>query len=59
MSVKSLLVSLTPEQQLKILSTKDTDGKTAVQCAPADVRRDMDIMLNHYRREADFEVNYG
>ena len=35
------------------------DGKTAVQWAPADERKEMDKMLKHYKREADFEVNYG
>ena len=60
--MKTLLDSLTPEQQLQFLSTKDKkdkDGKTAVQWAPADERKDMDKMLRRYRREADFEVNYG
>ena len=57
--MKNLLDSLTPEQQLKFLSTKDKDGRAAVQLAPADVRKDMDKMLKHYKREADFEVNYG
>ena len=57
--MKSLLDSLTPEQQLQFLSTKDKDGKAAVQYAPADVRKDMDKMLKRYKREADFEVNYG
>ena len=57
--MKSLLDSLTPGQQLKFLSTKGKDGKTAVQWAPADVCRDMDKMLKNYMREADFEVNYG
>ena len=45
--VKTLLDSLTPEQQLQFLSTKD------------DVRKDIEKMLMHYMREADFEVNYG
>mgnify|MGYP001795820097 FL=1 len=58
-SVKNLLDSITPEQQLKILSVKDEDGKRAVQLAPADLRKDMDKMLKHYKREAEFEVNYG
>ena len=61
-SVRSLLDSFTPEQQLQFLSTKDKkdmDGKTAVQCAPTDERNEMDKMLRRYRREADFEVNYG
>ena len=61
-SVKSLLDSLTPEQQLQFLSTKDkkdVDGKTAVQWAPADERKEIDKMLRQYMREADFEVNYG
>ena len=62
MSVKTLLDSLTPEQQLQFLSTKDKkykDRKTAAQCAPADERKEIDKMLRHYEREADFEVNYG
>ena len=61
-SVKSLLDRLTPEQQLMFLSTKDNkdvDGKTAVQWAPADERKDIEKMLKHYKLEADFEVNYG
>ena len=58
-SVKTLLDGLTPDQQLNFLSTKDKDGKAAAQLAPADVRKDMDKMLAHYKREADFEVNYG
>ena len=61
-SVKRLLDSLTPEQQLQFLSTKDkkdVDGKTAVQWAPADERKEIDKMLRQYMREADFEVNYG
>ena len=57
--MKSLLDSLTPEQQLQFLSTKDKDGKAAVQLAPADVRKDMEKMLKKYKREANFEVNYG
>ena len=60
--MKTLLDSFTPEKQLLFLSTKDKkdkDGKTAVQWAPADERKDMDKMLRRYRREADFEVNYG
>ena len=60
--MKSLLDSLTPEQQLQFLSTKDKkdeSGKTAAQCAPADERKEMDKMLRRYNREADFEVNYG
>ena len=60
--MKSLLDSLTPEQQLQFLSTKDKkdmDGKTAVQWAPADERKEIDKMLRQYKREADFEVNYG
>ena len=61
-SVKTFLDGLTPDQQLQFLSTKDkkdADGKTAVQWAPADERKEMDKMLKHYKREADFEVNYG
>ena len=57
--VKTLLDSLTPEQQLQFLSTKDEDGKAAVQLAPADMRKHIEKMLMHYMREADFEVNYG
>ena len=61
-SVKKLLDSLTPEQQLQFLSTKDkkdVDGKTAVQWAPATGRKDIEKMLKQYKRGADFEVNYG
>ena len=58
-SVKELLDSLTPEKQLQFLSAKDKDGKAAVQCAPANERKDMGKMLKHNKREADFEVNYG
>ena len=61
-SVKTLLHSLTPEQQLQFLSTKDKkdeSGKTAVQWAPADERKEIDNMLRQYIHEADFEVNYG
>ena len=61
-SVKTLLDSFTPEKQLQFLSTKDKkdmDGKTAVQWAPADERKEIDKMLRRYNREADFEVNYG
>ena len=61
-SVKSLLDSFTPEKQLQFLFTKDKknmDGKTAIQWAPADERNEMGKMLRRYRREADFEVNYG
>ena len=61
-SVKSFLDGLTPEQQLQFLSTKDKkdeSGKTAVQWAPADERKEIDKMLRQYMREADFEVNYG
>ena len=58
-SVKTLLDSLTAEQQLKLLSTMDKDGKTAVQRAPADQRKAIEKVLKHYKREADFEVNYG
>ena len=61
-SVKSLLDSLTPEQQLQFLSTKDKrdeSGKTSVQWAPAGERKEIDRMLRQYMREADFEVNYG
>ena len=60
-SVKTLLDSLTPEQQLQFLSTKDKkykDGKTAAQCAPADEREEMDEMLKHYKREADFDLDF-
>ena len=57
--MKSLLDSLTPEQQLQFLSAQDKDGKTVVQLAPADVRKDMEKMLKKYKREAHFEVNYG
>ena len=57
--MKTLLDSLTSEQQLKFLSTKDKDGKTAIQRAPATGRKDMDKMLKYYKCEADFEVNYG
>ena len=60
--MKRLLDSLTPEQQLQFLSTKDKknkDGKTAAQWAPPNERKEMDKMLRHYNREADFEVNYG
>ena len=57
--MKSLLDSLTSEQQLKFLSTKDEGGKLAVQLAPADIRKDMNKLLKHYKREADFGVNYG
>ena len=60
--MKTLLDGLTPEKQLQFLSTKDKkdmDGKTAVQWAPADERNEMDKMLRRYKREADFEVNYG
>ena len=60
--MKSLLDSLTPEQQLQFLSTKDKkdeSGKTAAQYAPADERKAMDKMLRRYNREADFEVNNG
>ena len=60
--MKNLLESLTPEQQLQFLSTKDKkdeSGKTAVQLAPADERKEIDKMLRRYNREADFEVNYG
>ena len=60
--MKNLLDSLTPEQRLQVLSTKDKkdeSGKTAVQWVPADERKEMDKMLKHYRRDADFEVNYG
>ena len=60
--MKSLLDSLTPEQQFMFLSTKDNtdvDGKTAVQWAPADERKGLEKKLNHYKLEADFEVNYG
>ena len=61
-SVKALLDGLTAEQQLQFLSTKDKkdgSGKTAVQWAPADERKELDKMLRQYMREADFEVNYG
>ena len=61
-SVKNLLDSLTPEKQLQVLSTKDIkdeDGKTAVQWAPATGRKDIGKILKQYKREADFEVNYG
>ena len=61
-SVKTLLNTLTPEQQLQFLSTKDKkdeSGKTAVQWAPADERKEIDKLLRQYMREADFEVNYG
>ena len=60
--MKSLLDSLTPEQQLQFLSTKDKkdeSGKTAVQWAPADERKEIDKMLRQYMIEANFEVNYG
>ena len=60
--MKTLLDSFTPEQQLQFLSTKDKkdeSGKTAVQWAPPDERKEMDKMLRQYMREADFEVNYG
>ena len=60
--MKTLLDSLTPEQQLQFLSTKDKkdeSGKTAAQCAPADERKQIDKMLRQYMREAYFEVNYG
>ena len=57
--MKSLLDSLTPEQQLQFLSAQDKDGKTVVQLAPADVRKDMEKMLKKYKRQAHFEVNYG
>ena len=60
--MKTLLDSLTSEQQLQFLSTKDkkdTDGKPAAQWAPTDERREIDKMLRQYLREADFEVNYG
>ena len=60
--MKTLLDSLTSEQQLQFLSTKDAKdetGKTAAQCAPADERKEIDKMLRQYMREADFEVNYG
>ena len=60
--MKSLLDSLTPEQQLQFLSTKDkkdVDGKTAIQWAPADERKEINKMLRQYMREADFAVNYG
>ena len=62
LSVKSFLDGLTPEQQLQFLSAKDKkdeSGKTAAQWAPADERKEIDKMLRQYRREADFEVNYG
>ena len=61
-SVETLLNSLTPEKQLQFLSTKDKkdeDGKTAVQWAPADERKEIDKMLRQYMREADFEAKYG
>ena len=61
-SVKTLLDSLSPEQQLQILSTKDKkdeSGKTAAQWAPADERKEIDKMLRQCMREADFDVNYG
>ena len=59
-SVKTLLDSLTAEQQLKLLSTMDKYGKTAVQQrAPADQPKEIEKMLKHYMRGADFEVNYG
>ena len=61
-SVKTILDSLTPKEQLLFLSTKDKkdeSGKTAIQCAPADERKEIDKMLRQYMREADFEVNYG
>ena len=57
--MKSLLDSLTPEQQLQFLSAQDKDGKKVVQLAPADVRKDMEKMLKKYERQAHFEVNYG
>ena len=60
--MKKLLDSLTPEKQLQFLSTKDkkdVDGKTAVQWAPATERKDIEKMLKQYKREADFDVNYG
>ena len=61
-SVNTLLNTLTPEQQLQFLSTKDKkdeSGKTAVQWAPADERKEIEKMLRQRMREADFEVNYG
>ena len=61
-SVKRFLDVLTPEQQLRFLSTKDKkdkDGKTAAQCAPAEELKEMDRMLRQYMCEADFEINYG
>ena len=61
-SVKTVLDSLTPEQRLDFLSTKDKkdeSGKTAIQWAPADERKEIDKMLRQCMREADFEVNYG
>ena len=60
--MKNFLDSLTPEKQLQVLSTKDIkdeDGKTAVQWAPATGRKDIGKILKQYKREADFEVNYG
>ena len=57
--MKTLLDSLTAEQQLKLLSTLDEDGKTSVQRAPADQRKEIEKMLKQYERAADFEVNYG
>ena len=60
--MKTLLDSLTPEQLLQFLSTKDKKdegSKTAVQCAPADERKEIDKMLKQYMREADFDINYG
>ena len=60
--MKTLLDSLTPEQQLRFLSTKDKkdeSSKTAIQWAPADERKEIDKMLREYMSEADFAVNYG
>ena len=57
--MKSLLDSLTAEKQLQFLSAQNKEGKTVVQLAPADVRKDMEKMLKMYKREAHFEVNCG
>ena len=57
--MKALLDNLTPEQQLKLLSVQNEEGKTASQRA-AGLFGTSNTMttLEQYQKEADYGVNY-
>ena len=57
--VKTLLYNLTPEQQLKLLSVQNKEGKMASQRAAGNYgTSDTIITLEEYQKAADYRVDY-